>query len=209
MRSSDEAGHFVNKTFESKEIHMKKLQTLAFYALATPIALGVGPVLAQSTGQDMDRTQQSSPRDPGATTTPSSPRATPAIPATPSTGSAGQPGSQSAADRSASGQAHMQNKGFMSSAPARGMHADNLIGAKVKTSAGEDVGPVTDLIINENGQVVAIVISVGGFLGMGERHVAIGWDDVTRSGSADDLVLQISSTRDALRSAPEFKKLKD
>jgi sporulation protein YlmC with PRC-barrel domain len=87
------------------------------------------------------------------------------------------------------------------------MHASDLIGAKVKTTGGEDVGPVNDLIIDEKGQVAAIVVGVGGFLGMGQRDVAIGWDDVTRSGTADDLELRIDATREDLRSAPEFKKL--
>jgi len=236
---------------------MKKLHSFAFYALATPIiTLGAGPVLAQqSTGQDMNRSQQSTtptvtPSDQnksrdyssssdqksmqGSQSTGSSAQSNPrdqsASPSTPKTsqgaGSAGAAGaagrsgaagsvgaaqseSQSAADRMNASSHAKQNKGFISSAPARGMHTNNLIGAKVKTTGDVDVGPVEDLIIDENGQVVAIVVSVGGFLGMGEREVAIGWDDVTKSGDSDDLELKITSTRDQLRSAPEFKKLED
>lgn len=44
------------------------------------------------------------------------------------------------------------------------MQASRLIGAEVKTSDAEEVGPLDDLIIDENGQVVAIVIGVGRFL---------------------------------------------
>ncbi len=103
----------------------------------------------------------------------------------------------------------MHNKGFMSSIPAKGMQVNNLIGAEVKTSGDVEVGPVSDLIVNEDGHIVAIVVSVGGFLGMGEREVAIGWDDVTRSVTSDnDLELQISSTREQLLAAPEYKKVK-
>ena len=103
-------------------------------------------------------------------------------------------------------QSGMQHRGYLNTAPANGAQASNLIGADVKTAKGEDVGSVNDLIIDKKGQVVAIVVSVGGFLGMGEKDVAIGWDDVTRSASSDDKGLQIKSTREGLMSAPEFKK---
>lgn len=99
----------------------------------------------------------------------------------------------------------MKNHGYMESAPANGMQANHLIGAEVKTSGDEDVGSVSDLIVDKNGQVVAIVLGIGGFLGMGEKEVAIGWDDVTRSGTSDDLELRIDATRASLGSAPEFK----
>jgi sporulation protein YlmC with PRC-barrel domain len=101
--------------------------------------------------------------------------------------------------------AQLQNRGYIASAPANGLEANYLIGAEVKTTGGEDVGPVEDLIIDENGQVVAIVVSVGGFLGLGQKDIAIGWDDVTMSGSADDQELQIDATRDELSSAPEYE----
>lgn len=110
----------------------------------------------------------------------------------------------------------------MSSAPAKSMEASDLIGAEVKTTDGENVGPVDELLIDENGHVVAIVVGVGGFLGIGEKNVAIGWDDVTISGGSsdsdehgldsddDDLGfdepdLRVDLTREDLTSAPEFE----
>ncbi len=68
------------------------------------------------------------------------------------------------------------------------------------------MGSVSDLLIDENGQVVAIVVGVGGFLGMGEKNVAIGWDDVKTSGSADEQELRIDATREELSSAPAFEE---
>ncbi|TDY01759.1 PRC-barrel domain-containing protein [Thiohalophilus thiocyanatoxydans] len=102
-------------------------------------------------------------------------------------------------------QSQMQSQGYLSSAPANGRHASNLIGAEVKTTNNEEVGSVSDLIIDQKGQVVGIVVGVGGFLGMGEKDVAIGWDNVSHSGSSDQDELQIKSTREDLMSAPEFK----
>jgi sporulation protein YlmC with PRC-barrel domain len=168
---------------------MKKLHSLVFYALVTPaMTLGASSVLAQqSTGQQMmDREQQSTQRDQGAT------------PYTPGT----MQGDQGRAGRD---QSPMDRQDYMSSTPADGMQASNLMGATVRTPRDEDVGSVSDLIIDANGQVVGIVIGVGGFLGMGERDVAIGWDRVTKSGRSDELDLRIDMTEDDLRSAPEFE----
>lgn len=50
----------------------------------------------------------------------------------------------------------------------------------------------------------AIVVSVGGFLGMGERDVAIGWDHVTRASASSKQELRVDVTRDKLKGAPKF-----
>lgn len=157
---------------------MKKLHSIAFCALITPaITLGTTSVLAQeSADEEIDREMQGTQqRDQEA-----------------------MPGTQ--ADPS-----QMQNQGYLSATPANSTHASNLIGAKVKTTNDEDVGRVSDLIIDENGQIMAIVVGVGGFLGMGEKNVAIGWDNVSRSDSPDENELRINLTREGLMSAPEFK----
>jgi hypothetical protein len=52
--------------------------------------------------------------------------------------------------------------------------------------------------------VLALVVSVGGFLGMGERNVAIPWDDVKTSGAMGEQELRIDLTREDLQQAPEF-----
>lgn len=106
-------------------------------------------------------------------------------------------------------QSRMQQRGYLRSIPANGWQASKLIGAEVKTTKGDEVGSVNDLIIDEKGQVAAIVVGVGGFLGMGEKDVAIGWGDVTKSsktGKSDKDELQINLTRESLMSAPEFKR---
>lgn len=182
---------------------MKKLHSLAFYALVTPvITLSSGALLAEdTTGQDVDREHKSTQRDKDA------------MQSTPKTTQsdqdkqrAGQYDSRTAGDHHKMGEmSRTENRGFLDSAPASGLQASNLIGASVKSTADDDVGSVSDLIIDENGQVVAVVVGVGGFLGMGERDVAIGWDDVTRSGASDEVELRIDVTRESLRAAPEYK----
>lgn len=98
----------------------------------------------------------------------------------------------------------MPSQDYMGSAPAGSMLASNLIGANVQTVDDEDVGSVSELIIAQNGQVVGVVVGVGGFLGLGEKNVAIGWDVIMKSGDSDQQQLRIDLTRDDLLSAPEF-----
>jgi hypothetical protein len=53
-----------------------------------------------------------------------------------------------------------------------------LIGLNVYNDQNEKVGDVTELITNSNGQVEAIVVGVGGFLGIGRHDVALRWEDL-------------------------------
>ncbi len=178
---------------------MNKLHSLAFYALVTPvITLGAGSLLAEeSTELEIDHQQQSTQRDQGAKQSTQGEQGSQ---------HANQPDSHPGVDgQNMREQAQMKHRGYMNAAPVNGTQASDLIGAEVKTTGGENVGPVDDLIIDKNGNVVAIVVGVGGFLGMGEKDVAIGWDDVTRTGTYDDLELQIEATREQLRDAPEFE----
>jgi len=78
----------------------------------------------------------------------------------------------------------------------------------VITAGDEEVGSVNDPVIDRDGQVVGVVIGVGGFLGMGEKDVAIAWDDIQRSGKAKKLELRISQSRESLMAAPEFETQK-
>lgn len=87
--------------------------------------------------------------------------------------------------------------------------ANNFIGQSVYT--GDDsIGEINDLIIEEKGDVVAAVIGVGGFLGIGEKDVAVPMSKITVTRDADDaneLRLTTMETAETLKSAPEFKKL--
>ncbi len=195
---------------------MKKLHSLALCALVTPvITFGAGSVLAQHpTDKDMDRKSQSMQHDKDA-------RQSGAVSTQDAKSKQGydRSDSKTVADRQSNrDQSRMQNRGYMGSTPDKGMHASNLIGTSVKTTDDEEVGSINDLIIDKDGQVVAIVVGVGGILGMGEKNVAIGWDDVKRSGEygksgaemdaddSDDLELRIKATREDLRSAPEYEE---
>jgi sporulation protein YlmC with PRC-barrel domain len=56
--------------------------------------------------------------------------------------------------------------------------ASELIGTDVRGGNNEDIGEVGDVLIDRNGQARAVVIEIGGFLGIGETHVAIPMQQV-------------------------------
>lgn len=181
---------------------MNKLHSLAFYALVAPaITLSSVAALAQqSADPDVDREQQGPHSDQDHTRP---------IPGSTYSNTAGEAGSHVAADQDTRrDQSHRQRRGYLSSVPTNGVQASHLIGAEINATGGDAVGSVTELIIDKSGQVVAVVVGAGGFLGMGEKNVAIGWDDVKRSGGSEAPILQVDLTREDLRSAPEFEKQK-
>jgi len=55
------------------------------------------------------------------------------------------------------------------------LRIDWITGASVESPAGEKIGDIRDLIINEQGQITAAIIGVGGFLGIGEKQIAVDW----------------------------------
>lgn len=167
---------------------MKKLQSFACYALVTPfIAFSASALLA-----DQHATESDAEYVPGSTEMDQNDDLS--------------NNNEMQDDRGNLDQAGMNNTGYMDTVPANGMHATNLIGAQVMGNDGDVVGEISELIIDESGQVVAIVVGVGGFLGMGEKDVAIGWDDVTRTGTGDDQELRVVLTRDDLSAAPMFER---
>lgn len=104
-----------------------------------------------------------------------------------------------------SAESENQRRGYISAAPVNSMRAKVLIGARVRTSADEEVGTVNNLVINEKGNITAGVVGVDGLLGMSQKSVAVPWGKVKRSITADELELRIDVTPDDLGAAPTFE----
>ncbi|MFP4537661.1 MAG: PRC-barrel domain-containing protein [Dichotomicrobium sp.] len=84
--------------------------------------------------------------------------------------------------------------------------SSDLIGQSVNNSEGETIGDVNGLIIGDDNEVTAAVIGVGGFLGIGEKSVAVNYDAVERKKNEDgEVVLSANLTKEQLESAPEFE----
>lgn len=86
--------------------------------------------------------------------------------------------------------------------------ASRLIDQPVYSSAGDDaeeIGNITDLVFSESGQINAVVIGVGGFLGIGEKSVAVDFQQLEFVLAADNTERWVLATdADALNAAPDF-----
>jgi sporulation protein YlmC with PRC-barrel domain len=85
---------------------------------------------------------------------------------------------------------------------AVGHRASKLIGAPVYNEQEERIGSIDDLIISPDRAVSFAVVSVGGFLGLGGRLVAIPVEQLREE--KDRLILP-GATKEALTKLPEFK----
>jgi hypothetical protein len=80
--------------------------------------------------------------------------------------------------------------------------ASRLIGTTMTNMFDESVGKVEDVVIDGDGKVVAVLVRVGGFLGLGETSVAIGLDHLVISQlEADQLEVRTSLSRKAIEQA--------
>jgi sporulation protein YlmC with PRC-barrel domain len=88
-----------------------------------------------------------------------------------------QPGasSSSTAGQSSSsmGQSSAMSGQFMTKMETNQIMASDLIGTRVVSANNESIGDINDVIVDRNGQVMAAVVGVGGFLGIGEKDVAV------------------------------------
>jgi sporulation protein YlmC with PRC-barrel domain len=85
----------------------------------------------------------------------------------------------------------------------RGYRASKLKDKPVFNEQGERVGEVDDLIIGRDGKIFAVV-EVGGFLGLGEKLVAVPYQSLRVDDRASKVVLP-GASREALRLLPVFK----
>ncbi len=98
---------------------------------------------------------------------------------------------------------------FITLEAATQLLASNLIGQNVYNAAGESLGNVNDILLDDvesdTGSVVAVIVGVGGFLGIGEKNVAISFDALTQQTDADgNRMIVLDTTADELNNAPAF-----
>jgi len=125
-------------------------------------------------------------------------------PASPPSAEAPQP-IEPAAPKSAEASGGAQ---FLTKQESGDVLASNLIGESVYNGQDEAIGGINDLITDESGKVVAVLIGAGGFLGMGEKDVAIRFEDLRLVREEDNGIKVIADlNQDTLASAPDYETL--
>lgn len=83
-----------------------------------------------------------------------------------------------------------------------GYRASKVIGSTVVNDAGDTVGKVDEIIVGPDGKAPFVVLSVGGFLGIGDKLVALPYEQMRTDGSK---IVLPGATKDSLKGLPEFK----
>ncbi|WP_404377088.1 PRC-barrel domain-containing protein [Vreelandella aquamarina] len=108
---------------------------------------------------------------------------------------------------------NVKEASYLSHAPQGTFHSDSLTGNQVRSSVenDEDIGTINDLIIDEDGKINAVVVGVGGFLGMGEKNVAIEWEslELVKEEDGEDYVISVNASEEALQEAQEYQRNDD
>ena len=81
---------------------------------------------------------------------------------------------------------------------------DEVIGTDVVNVMDEEVGTIADLVMDQEQKLVGVVLSVGGFLGIGEKWVAIPVDEIDFPAGDEPARLLVAVTEEQLTNAPDF-----
>ena len=93
---------------------------------------------------------------------------------------------------------------FVSAKPAE-VTTSKLVGKNLYNKQNETVGEIEDLVIENGKTVTGVVVSVGGFLGMGERYVLVDPSTIFLHRDGGSLKAMVDADKDTVKNAPEFK----
>ena len=133
------------------------------------------------------------------TTTPTTPMDQP---------SAKEPTVQTPAPKAGTAMNAATGETFLTQQSADEWRATKLVGSSVVGPDNASIGDVNDLVLEGNGTIKAVVIGVGGFLGIGEKNVAVPFKSLIITHAQDsEKIGKISATftKDQLNSAPTFQ----
>jgi sporulation protein YlmC with PRC-barrel domain len=89
--------------------------------------------------------------------------------------------------------------------PDGSINASQLVGLDIQNGDGDKLGDVGEVVIASDGGLQGVVVDVGGFLGIGTHPVLLNWKDLKISGNGDDVKAIVNTTKDNLKSLPEYK----
>lgn len=92
---------------------------------------------------------------------------------------------------------------ILSAVPA-GTTISNFYNQNVYDPQDNKIGTIDDMLLDNDGRVTALLIGVGGFLGMGEKDVAVAFNSIQATQKNNAWHLMLNTTKDALKNAPGF-----
>jgi hypothetical protein len=82
--------------------------------------------------------------------------------------------------------------------------AEAILGQRVTDPDGKDIGRLVDVLVGANGQPQAAVIDFGGFMGVGNRKIAVHWSVLHFNPGDAKHKVTLDMTPDQIKAAPEF-----
>lgn len=87
------------------------------------------------------------------------------------------------------------------------LRAKAVLGADIRNNSNADLGEVEDFVLNPaDGKVQSVIMSHGGFLGMGDEQIAVPWQELRVAGKEDDRVFILNISEEAMKNAPRYKR---
>ena len=90
--------------------------------------------------------------------------------------------------------------------PDGSMNMSRLIGLDVRNAQNEDIGDISEVILDQQGRIKGVVVNVGGVLGVGAHPVFLSWKDIHLQETDDDSVAMISISKDRVKEMPEYRR---
>jgi hypothetical protein len=84
--------------------------------------------------------------------------------------------------------------------------ARSILGREVRSAAGENMGRIIDVIVDQAGNARAAVIDFGGFLGVGSRKIAVAWNALHFAVADGSDRITLGFTKDQVKAAPEYQE---
>jgi sporulation protein YlmC with PRC-barrel domain len=94
---------------------------------------------------------------------------------------------------------------IMTSAPANSVTVTDWYKQTVYDPSDNKIGEIMDVLVSPEGRVTGLIIGVGGFLGAGEKDVAVPFTAVKHTMKDKKIYLTMDATKDALKAAPGLK----
>lgn len=91
---------------------------------------------------------------------------------------------------------------------AEELRTSKLVGSKVYNTANENIGSIEDIVLKPDGSMDEVVLSVGGFLGMGDKYVAVPFSDLKIARDGSSLKIVTNGTKDSLKALPAYQFFK-
>ncbi len=94
---------------------------------------------------------------------------------------------------------------LMSTLPTSAKTVSDWYKQDIYDPSNSKIGKIDDVLVSDSGQINAVIVGVGGFLGAGEKDVAVPFSAVSQTTKNNKMYLTMDTTKDALKSAPGFK----